>query len=224
MDEREKMKLLYKELGRKEKIEFILEYYRLHMIGGVIGLIIIFSILNIYIFNPNPTTILDITLLTDFYDDEEANSLKTELESLLIEEDANEAIYIEFLNMGTNVDPQMQMAMTSKFMGKASVGDLDLMLMNQEYFDNLAKDSGFISLEGLFSKEVEEIFEPFKVLDPNTREWVAVRVETLGHFKNITGNRYSNGDDVAYAPVYMGIFGSSTKVENAVKAIEFLMQ
>jgi hypothetical protein len=224
MDEREKMKLLYKELDRKEKIEFIFEYYKLHMIGGVVALVIIFSILNMYIFNPNPTPILDITLVTEYYDEEVANQLKVELESLLIEEDANETIFIEFLNMGAGSDPQMLMAMTSKFMGKASVGDLDILLMNQEYFDNLVRDSGFISLEGLFSKEVEAIFEPYKVIDPNSGEWVSVRVETLGQFKNITGNSFSNGDDVPYYPVYLGIFGSSTRIDNAVLAIEFLLQ
>lgn len=123
----------FKELNSREKREYIIEYYKFHIIGGIAALVIVFSLLNHYVFNPPKQVIVDITITAPYADPEGVEELQTEIKKCVEAKTADKTGLVEILYFSEKNDPQMQMAMTAKLMGKASTGELDILILDQNH-------------------------------------------------------------------------------------------
>ena len=74
----EKPHTKFNELSTKEKIEHISEYYKLHILGALLGVLFVFWMLNHYIFNPPPVMTLDVSIYGSYASDEVYYSLEDE--------------------------------------------------------------------------------------------------------------------------------------------------
>lgn len=123
----------FKELNSQEKREYIIEYYKFHIIGGIAALAVVFSLLNHYVFNPPRQVIADVTITAPYADPEGVEELQAEIKKCVEAKTADKTGLVEILYFSEKNDPQMQMAMTAKLMGKASTGELDILILDQDH-------------------------------------------------------------------------------------------
>lgn len=123
----------FKELNNREKKEYIIEYYKFHIIGGIAALAVVFSLLNHYVFNPPRQVIADVTITAPYADPEGVEELQAEIKKCVEAKTADKTGLVEILYFSEKNDPQMQMAMTAKLMGKASTGELDILILDQDH-------------------------------------------------------------------------------------------
>ena len=71
----------FKELNNREKKEYIIEYYKFHIIGGIAALAVVFSLLNHYVFNPPRQVIADVTITAPYADPEGVEELQAEIKN-----------------------------------------------------------------------------------------------------------------------------------------------
>lgn len=123
----------FKELNNREKREYIIEYYKFHIIGGIAALAVVFSLLNHYVFNPPRQVIADVTITAPYADPEGVEELQAEIKKCVEAKTADKTGLVEILYFSEKNDPQMQMAMTAKLLGKASTGELDILILDQDH-------------------------------------------------------------------------------------------
>lgn len=134
MNEIEKAKAQYKELSPKQKREHIWEYYRIHIIGTIIAVIMVTWLATDMWKNAHTVTLLDISYVGTSIDTEAMIALQTQLEEYYKEKGVEGIVVVEPLPLGENVDPNQVMASTAKLMGKAQTNDLDILITDEGYY------------------------------------------------------------------------------------------
>lgn len=150
----EKPHTKFNELTRSQKIEHIGEYYKFHIIGGVIGLLFIFWMLNHYIFNPPAALTMDVSLFGSYANYEENIALEEALNAYVIDEGVNEKTMVEFFPIREDLDPQTQQATVSKMVAKATIGEFDIMIFGNPYYQNYLIEDTLVELDSLIERGV----------------------------------------------------------------------
>ncbi len=198
----------YQDLDRKGKIEYIFDYYKIHIIAGIILLVVIYNILNTLVFNREKEIALDIVVRGGFFDyiEMEADVLKDELGTLIEIDKDREQVTIENLPIRDYSNPSFQMAYETKFMAKASSADLDIIIID-ETFVPVAKEN--------------EIFMPIEIVDDLSKEDLYFDDELVGinlkRFDKLS--RLINFDVARGHEYYVCIFANTKNVDNAKKLI-----
>lgn len=211
--------MTFEEMSFKEKWEHIWEYYKFHMavVGGIF--LLVGSLLNIYLINPAPDVILDVTLRMTGYNYDYEPILKAELESLLIPQGANQTVVLDFLDTSDNLDPSIVMANEAKFMGKTEVQDLDIVVMDDPNFRYLLQNGFFTQIQPLLDTYGNGVIpEDAKIYttDPATQENVLL-VFDAHQFPKLS--KIIADDE---NPYYVGIFTYHKHPENIIKALEYM--
>ena len=168
--------MAFKQLTRKEKVEFIWDYYKLHIIGAAVALFFIGSLLNHYIFNPPKPDYV----VTAFYGipvfnaqaDQYDEALNVWISTLSPGEKSQSHIF-----SGSDTMDMYTMAEAQKFMALIAAGELDIMILNRENYAAFRE-------EGLFDASMDAIpledVAFFDALGIDVQDAVAV---AIGHSK-----------------------------------------
>lgn len=183
----------FKQLSRKEKRNHIWSYYRLHILATVVGVAIIFSFLNHYLFNPPKESGLDLTLLSEAVNQETYEVLRQQLVSQVETATDNKTAVVEHLSTYEQLDPQQVMVTQSKLVGKISTEQLDIVVVNEQYRDFFLENEVVIPLTEYLSSEQLTSFSLYR------QDGVAYYVEV---------NRAMAIGQVAISqePLYIGIY------------------
>lgn len=120
-----------KELTFKQKIEYIKNYYSFHIIGSIIFIAIVGWALNHYIFNPPPRTFINVSFYGPFISHELREIFSDDLNLHIVDQElGNYAAVVD--NFFFSGDPQMDMAITQRFMAMVSIADLDILIISPD--------------------------------------------------------------------------------------------
>ncbi|MBN2221968.1 MAG: hypothetical protein JW708_07115 [Vallitaleaceae bacterium] len=183
----EKRLIDYKDLTRKEKIDHIWEYYKIHILVSIFAIYLIFSGLNHYIFNPPPEAELDVSIFSGYVDQEKQLAWQEELTQLIRGERNIEAL-VDFFSTSPDLDYNYQMANTTKIMGKATLGELDLMVFGGDSYMTYLKENvlgeidTFLEQSGVAYQEDQlvavEGYEGFYLLDVSENAFMKAMMPT----------------------------------------------
>ena len=191
----------FKELNNREKKEYIIEYYKFHIIGGIAALVIVFSLLNHYVFNPPKQVIVDITITAPYADPAGVEELQAEVKKCVEAKTADKTGLVEILYFSEKNDPQMQMAMTAKLMGKASTGELDILILDQDHLAYFMENEILLPLaDYLTADEQAEYAAKSPVMGVKDGQKTAV---ALAVPKDSPVGRLLPGDFQGYLAVYV---------------------
>ena len=137
-----------RQMGFKAKLEYIWEYYKLLLAGIVVFFFIVGSILNAWVFNPNPQTALFIQWSSDFMPHEELDFFADLLTEHLVEDGVNETV-IATMFFDNPDDPQMMMAMVTQRMAMLAAGELDIFVQNAEQLATTAEQGMIMPIDDL---------------------------------------------------------------------------
>lgn len=134
-------KAKFQEMERKQKVEYIWEYYKLHIIFSVVGLIILGSLLNTWFINPPPKTAVHVVFMGTGISSDGAEKLEEELNPLIVtKEMGNKKVFVStyYMTSGGTGDPQLDMATQTKFLANISANELDILVVDEGQFKDLA--------------------------------------------------------------------------------------
>lgn len=213
--------MTFEEMTFNEKVEHIWEYYKVHMAITAGVLLLIGSLLNIYLINPAPDVILDLTVRIEgfHFNNEYQETLKEKLYEYVVEYPESQTVTVELLATDEAMDANTRMATEAKFMGKAEVHELDLFLMDEDNFRFMLSEGFFMDLEQLETEFGIALPEDAKITstDAATQE---DRVFVLDA-KKLPGLAplIEGGDGKNF---YVGIFIRSISEKNAMTVLQKL--
>ncbi len=151
----------YQDLNRKQKIEYIWDYYKLHIIAGCVGLIVLIYTLNAFIFNPPPKSIFNVAIMGNQVDMTKTEDLSKELEHVLLGEDVKSSVVtVEAYFMDAeNANPNMVMASSAKFMANLQENMIDIFIIDENQFKELNKAGIYMELDKVLDQKTLEQYE-----------------------------------------------------------------
>lgn len=214
----EKRLIDYKDLTTSEKIDHIWEYYKLHIIGTLIGLFIIGWMLNHYIINPPPTVTFDITFFGNYADTEKLDGLKTDIDKIVIPEGANEESNVEFLSTSDELDPNMLQATVTKMMGKATLKEYDIMIFEGDAYKMFTDEDVLMPIEDIVSLPASWIdqsrYTDNTSLGINSDKLMLIDVSDKSFFRTVYGSD---------ASIYVGVYVATQHRDKIEKGLEYIL-
>lgn len=212
-------KAKFKELKRKEKVEYIWEYYRLHIFAGIFVLIVIGSFLNIWVFNPPPKSAVSVNFVGSSIFADNTEPLEKELNPIIVtEEMGNKKVFINTYIFGMK-DPQMQMATQTKFIANISARELDVLILDKEQFDSLVLQGSMLPLDQVFSEdELGKLTD--RLLKGKSEEDTNEQIYGI----DITDNEKIKTVMVGDSDIVIGVVSNTLKIEESKKVIKWFLE
>jgi len=146
-----------REMPFKKKCEYIWDYYKFHIIAGILILALIGSVIN-SIVNPRPQNVLFIAWSTGFATDEQLTGLTSIMQYEIIEEKANESIEITLFHTMSD-DPSLNSANIQRLAAMIAAGMIDVFILDSEMIDEYSS-VGYI-------QPMDPVLEIIQSLNPN---------------------------------------------------------
>ncbi|WP_304943850.1 hypothetical protein [Vallitalea guaymasensis] len=212
-------KAKFKELKRKEKVEYIWEYYKLHIFAGIFVLIVIGSFLNIWVFNPPPKSAVSVNFVGSSIFADNTDPLEKELNPIIVtEEMGNKKVFINTYIFGMK-DPQMQMATQTKFIANISARELDVLILDKEQFDSLVLQGSMLPLDQVFSEdELGKLTD--RLLKGKSEEDTNEQIYGI----DITDNEKIKTVMVGDSDIVIGVVSNTLKIEESKKVIKWFLE
>lgn len=226
-DEKEKEKKNFKELNTKKKIEHIKEYYTIHIISAVIGIIFIYSLFNIWVINPPMKPFINLTIIGQVVDDEKADQLKEELNDRFPEyTNEKETILIDKTNVGNGKDPNVIMAMQTRLTAGIQTKDIDIIVADSNFIRQYGEMATFMDLEQVFTKEEFEniSFDKMKlsIIERDSDDNVK---KLAPHYYGIDVSSIKKLNELIYGDdVIVAIIVNSDKLEETKEVLKYLLE
>lgn len=212
----------FQKLTRKEKIEHIWEYYRFHIIAGIVGIFMVSSLL-ITIFGPKPPDPLVNVVIMGAYrhDDEKIGDFKADIEDIIDQGEEGKVVTNIFPVNWDSATP-MDVAMNQKLMLMFQVREIDVMIIEERKFDSFIDNLDETIYEPLEGKaEIAGILEANE--DKLVKRKLAGDLEEKVYGIQVKDNKKLEalglGDDYIISVPFV-----SQKKENALKTIKWLCE
>ncbi|GMQ62924.1 hypothetical protein [Vallitalea maricola] len=211
-------KAKFKELTRKEKVEYIWEYYKLHFFAGILVLIIVGSFLNIWVFNPPPKSAVSVNFVGSSIFADNTEPLEKELNPIIVtEEMGNKKVFFNTYIFGIE-DPQMQMATQTKFVANISARELDVLILDKEQFDSLVLQGSMLPLDQVFSEdELNNLND--RLLKSKSEEDTNEQIYGI----DVTDNEKIKTVMVGDSEKVIGVVSNTLKIEESKKVIKWFL-
>jgi len=227
---KEKMRLeivKLREMSFKEKLEYIWEYYKYHIIGLIVAILIIVSVLNAWVFNPSPDSALFIAWSSGFATEEQFDIMTDLLRERIVDEDVNEEVIISQFFFYSD-DPSINMGTIQRTAAMIAAGMIDLFIVDTDQMEEFAQ-VGYL-------RPLEDILEEIKSKNPEVYSRIEDnKVIATFHFHDGRTVEHVAGIMVGESPLFikLGIFRqelfasvsiTSENLENIVEALIVLFE
>lgn len=134
-------------MTRREKIEHIWYYYKLHIIGVILAVIFIISIISSMV--NKKEYILNVYILGKSYSQEKIEEFQKQATHDLIGKSSKKEILVNFIAYDKNGRDPYSAASMQKFVALLATGSIDVLILDRPDFDELGKKEAFLKLDNL---------------------------------------------------------------------------
>lgn len=131
-------------MSTKEKIEYIWEYYKFHIIGTIAAIILLFSLISNI--GEKKEVYLNMTILGRGINTEGIVQLQEQLTKKLVKDVAEEEVFIQTLNYDKSSKDESSRVGIQKFSAEISTGSIDLLIVDKELFEEISSQQGLLAL------------------------------------------------------------------------------
>lgn len=211
---REDMTINYKDLSFRDKVSHIWTYYRLLIIGSLIGLVIVISIGSAVTKNINTEILLDMTIISYGYDTDQADIIREDLTQMLTYEDGKkyQEVIVENISLMENQDPNAQMVNSSKLTAKLTAHQIDVLVMDIDNLESSARGDVLADLSAFL--DIETLGIPEADLYYYNDVLVAVKVTDASYFDGL----FLYEEDM-----YMGIYLYAPQIDHAKEVVSMIL-
>lgn len=147
LDSEISVKEKFKTLSTKKKVEFIYDYYKLPIIAVLLGIIILSY--TVYSIATKQDTYCNITYYGSNADSEELSTIKDTLNEKILSDDKKSTIFIESIFVSPDSNYGDDPASTQAFAVKLAANEIDILLINKNYFNYFASQDMLLDLNSL---------------------------------------------------------------------------
>lgn len=168
----EERKSWFRNMTTKEKVEYIWDYYKVHIIVSILVIYLLVSFTNSIINRKD--YVLNVALIGKYMDsDRQSEFSKKVTKELIGDPSAKKQASIDFYRLvkGTNGNLTLDPASTQKLMARMGAQDIDVIVLDKNNFDILAREGAFLRLDkakelNLSGLNVAKVNEPSGELKP----------------------------------------------------------
>lgn len=201
----------FSKMTKKQKREYIWDYYKLQIIGSVIAVILVGSFIHSmltakeYEFN--------LSVIGGYLSSNEISEIDEKITSLIYGENEEKKVaYVDYYSLTKNANNnnmlEMDYNMVQKFMAKIATQQVDMILMHKEVFEQYEPEEFFLDL-----KEING-------LDLNGAQLVDKDDKVFGIYLQeneiFNMSEYTNGEYILCIPL------SSTRQEAAITFLNYI--
>ena len=210
----------FKELTKKEKVEHIWEYYKLHIIGGGLAIFMLSALL-IQIFGPQPPEAAVNLVVMGLYDhdDEKLNNFEREIENIIDNGETGKVAVDTFLVDWNSASP-MEVAMNQKLVLMFQAQEIDVMIVEEEKYN-----SYITNIEDNIYEALDDKPELAQIIQNNEEALVKRKVEgdTREHVYGFYAKDNTKLQGIGLNDKYVVAIPVIAKnKENAIKTLEWL--
>jgi hypothetical protein len=206
-------------MTRREKFNYIKEYYKFHIIGSLVLLAIITSFVVEARNKKEP--VLNVTLTGAYVDNQKLQDLQDKATATLIKDNPKnkKIISMDFLIKSDDPGDQYSYASSQKLMASLAAADIDILILDKQSFEVNGKEGIFMRMDTLPQYSTLDLndYEPLRLSDKenNVEEGIyGFSLENSQFFKNVD---YDTKDKI------LGIAANSKNVDKSLEFIKWFI-
>jgi|GEM_PF-2311734 len=219
--EREKMR----QMGAKERMVYIWGYYKMYFIGGLLLLITAFNIVNTLLWNPPPKTYLSVAVYGPPAVVEHIRALSQDMTEKLVSEPEAFQVAAESYHV-TGAEAELQATMTQKLMANVSVGEVNLIVVDEENFETLLNKGLFTPLgevlDGeMHAKYAEDLYRAAPTVYDEELESITLPEDDYGI--RLDSNAYLASFGINTEGMLLGVVPSELRVDETMEGLRLIL-
>lgn len=153
-----------KGMSRKEKIEYIWDYYKLHIIGAIAVIFFIGSFIHGMVTRID--YVANVTLIGSSISQTKVTEFEKQLTSMVVKEgEKRKQAIVEFTPTDKS---EMSFEFMQKFMAKVSAGEIGIVVLDKGFYDTFIKQGMFLRLDNINNINLSNI--KYSKIEGNTQE------------------------------------------------------
>ncbi len=171
----------------KEKVDYIWEYYKLHILGSLCLLLAIGF--TAYEMTGQKEVYVSVVFGGQPITKENLASIREQVNDGLIpkEQQSYKEVLVQNIQLG-NDETLMSIEETQRFFAQVTGGIIDVLIMEEELFQMFHEQDLFLHLNGLKGFDTLHIDEADIIYEEGTSNIYGIRVSDLDLFENVEGN------------------------------------
>lgn len=149
-------------MSKAEKMKYIWHYYRFHMLGTL--LLIVIVVMSVNSINNKKDVLMNVMIVGELINTEKVSEVRQKLNKEMLSDEEQESAEISVQEVAyslNDMNPQMQAGL-QKMAAELSAGYVDILLVDKTFFDDMNKDGQLLDLQALYGDEPLPIAEEYK--------------------------------------------------------------
>ena len=208
----------FKQMSFSDKLWYIYEYYKFHILG-LIGVIMLCCIIGTSIYNSTRETMLYTVVINNpngMYTN--TDPLSTEFhEHMGFREKDNTIAESMFIHYGAEATEYSYAAM-GKISALIAAADLDFMLCDDEVFEHFYQMDAFLDLEDALPADIWEVVADRAIYttSPETGETIASAID-------ISGIPFMERCAINMQPAHLCIIANTVRMDNCIAMLRYML-
>lgn len=215
---REQREKVFKENGFKGRLEYFFYYYKWHVIIGAI--ILIFCGSMIYELLTKKDVALQVVYVNGFPNVESAEFMADFQKTIDIDENKAETLLDDTFYIDAESPSYYDEQSIEKLLVMCSAGTVDVCVVDESYFMNMAEGGYFLDLSTVLTDEQMEQYSDrivwYDCADNITEGEEAIAIEVTDASKIVSTQSFPN------TKCYYGILVNSEKIDNSLAFLEYI--
>jgi hypothetical protein len=201
-----------KSMSRKEKIEYIWDYYKLHIISVIVVIAVIASFIHGQLTKID--YVVNVTIIGNAINESKKEEAEKKFTSLVIKE--GEQRKQALIDVITTDKSELSYEMMQKFVVRIAAGEIDVVILDKGFFDSFVKQDMFIPLESISQINLSDIKQSKIEASGSTNNKAVYAISVEGN-KELEAMGYDTKNKV------LGIMASSKNKDNGIKVFKDIL-
>jgi hypothetical protein len=141
---KQNIKAILAPMSPKERIAYIWDYYKFHIIGTIVAIILLISFVSSI--GGKKEVVLNMTVIGQGVNPEGVVQLQEQLTNKLVQDKADEEVFVQHLTYNTSSMDEASRAGIQKMSAEISLGAIDLMIVEKELFEEISSQNALLAL------------------------------------------------------------------------------
>jgi hypothetical protein len=201
-----------KSMSRKEKIEYIWDYYKLHIISVIVVIAVIASFIHGQLTKID--YVVNVTIIGNAINESKKEEAEKKFTSLVIKE--GEQRKQALIDVIATDKSELSYEMMQKFVVRIAAGEIDVVILDKGFFDSFVKQDMFIPLESISQINLSDIKQSKIEASGSTNNKAVYAISVEGN-KELEDIGYDTKNKV------LGIMASSKNKDNGIKVFKDIL-
>lgn len=141
---KQNIKAILAPMSPKERMAYIWDYYKFHIIGTIVAIILLISLISSI--GEKKEVVLNMTIIGQGVNPEGVVQLQEQLTNKLVQDKGDEEVSVQHLTYNNSSMDEASRAGIQKMAAEISLGSIDLMIMEKELFEEISSQNALLAL------------------------------------------------------------------------------